>query len=323
MNSGLKLRLDARAAARDVRGHDQHGVLERHRAALAVGQAAVVHHLQQRVEHVRVGLLDLVEQHDRVGPAAHRLGQLAALLVADVAGRRADQPRDRVLLHVLGHVDPDHRVLGVEHELGERPRQLGLADAGRAEEQERADRPVGVLEPGARAPQRRRHRLDRLVLADHPPVQALLHVHELLDLALHQARDRDAGPLGDDLGDVLGVDHVLEELRRSAASASSASADSAASQLLLELGDRAVLELGRAAEIGLALGALELGLAPARASPGARRRRRRSPSRAATRRASRPSARAPRRACARAARAARPCRGRRRRPATAARSRAA
>ena len=229
MNSGLNVRLDAGPAARDVRGHDQHGVLERHGAALAVGQAAVVHHLQQRVEHVRVGLLDLVEQHHRVGPAADRLGQLAALLVADVAGGRADQPRDRVLLHVLGHVDPDHRVLGVEHELGQRPRELGLADAGRAEEQERADRPVGVLEAGARAAQRARHRADRLVLADHPLVQPLLHVHELLDLALHQAGDRDAGPLGDDLGDVLGVDHVLEEPGPGPpAAATSCSADSAA-----------------------------------------------------------------------------------------------
>ena len=32
------------------------------------------------------------------GPAAHRLGELAALVVADVAGRRADQPGHRVLL---------------------------------------------------------------------------------------------------------------------------------------------------------------------------------------------------------------------------------
>jgi hypothetical protein len=38
---------------------------------------------------------------------------------------------------------------------------------------------------------------DRLGLADDALVQALLHVHELLDLALEQARHRDAGPLGD------------------------------------------------------------------------------------------------------------------------------
>ncbi len=34
---------------------------------LAVGEATVVEHLQQQGEHVGVGLLDLVEQHHRVG----------------------------------------------------------------------------------------------------------------------------------------------------------------------------------------------------------------------------------------------------------------
>ena len=56
--------------ARQVRRHDQHGVGEVHRAALAVGQPAVLQHLQQDVEDVGVGLLDLVEQHHGVGAAA-------------------------------------------------------------------------------------------------------------------------------------------------------------------------------------------------------------------------------------------------------------
>ena len=56
--------------------------------------------LEQDVEDIRVGLLDLVEQQHRVRLAAHGLGQLAALVVADVAG--ASQPDgDRMLLHVL------------------------------------------------------------------------------------------------------------------------------------------------------------------------------------------------------------------------------
>ena len=128
------------------------------------------------------------------GPPPHRLGQLAALVVADVAGRRADQPRDRVPLLVLAHVEPHHRVLVVEHELGERAGELGLADARRAEEDERADRPVRVLQPGARAAQRVRDRRHGLVLADDAPVQPLLHVDQLLGLALEQAVDRDARP---------------------------------------------------------------------------------------------------------------------------------
>ena len=62
-----------------VAGHDQHGVLEVHGAALPVGEPAVVEHLEQDVEHVRVRLLDLVQQHDRVGPPPDGLGELARL----------------------------------------------------------------------------------------------------------------------------------------------------------------------------------------------------------------------------------------------------
>ena len=216
-------------------------LLEVDRAALAVGQPPVVHHLQQHVEDVGVGLLDLVEQDDRVRPAAHGLGQLAALVVADVAGRRADQAADGVLLHVLRHVDAHHRVLRVEHELGQRAGQLGLADAGGAEEEEVADRAVGVAEPGARAAQGVGDRGDRLVLADDALVQALLHVHELGDLALEQAGDRDARPASDDLGDVLGVDLLLEEARGAGLDLLGLL------ELALELGDLAVAQLRRRA----------------------------------------------------------------------------
>ena len=134
--------------AAQVRGHDDDGVAEVDRAALAVGQPPVVEQLQQHVQHFRVRLLDLVEQHHGVGPAPHRLGQLSGLVVADVARGRADHARDGVLLLVLGHVDAHHRMVVVEQELGQRPRQLGLADAGRPEEDEAAERPL--RDPAAR-----------------------------------------------------------------------------------------------------------------------------------------------------------------------------
>jgi len=41
-----------------------------------------------------------------------------------------------VALHELAHVDLDQCVFAAEHELGERLGQLGLADAGRAQEDE-------------------------------------------------------------------------------------------------------------------------------------------------------------------------------------------
>ena len=115
-----------------------------------------------------------------------------------------------MLFLVLGHVDAHHRLLVVEQEFGEGAGQLGLADAGRTEEQEAAERAVGILQPGARAADRVRDGVDGLVLADDALVQPLLHVNQLLDLALHQPADRNVRPLADDLGDVLLVDLLLE-----------------------------------------------------------------------------------------------------------------
>jgi len=96
-------------------------------AALGIGQVAVLEDLEEDVEDVRVRLLDLVEHHHRIALAAHRLGQLPSLVVADVTGGSTDQARDVVALHELAHVDLHHRVLGAEHELGQGARQVGLA----------------------------------------------------------------------------------------------------------------------------------------------------------------------------------------------------
>src|SRR5919199_296896 len=114
----------------EVRRHDDDGVLEVDLAALAVGQATVLQDLQQRVEDVGVSLLDLVDEDPRERLAPHLPGELAALLVPDVAGGRAEQPRDRVLLGELAHVELDERVLLTEEELRQRLGQLGLPDAG-------------------------------------------------------------------------------------------------------------------------------------------------------------------------------------------------
>ena len=216
MNSGLNaartaaITCSSRAARPEVGRQDQDGVAEVDRAALPVGQPALVEHLQQHVEHVRVRLLDLVEQHHRVRPPAHRLGQLTALVVADVAGRRADQPGHRVLLAVLAHVDADHRALVVEQEVRQRLGQLGLADAGRAEEQERAGRPVRVGDAGPAAAHRVGHRLHGLLLADDALAQLVFHPQQLGGLALEHPAGRNAGPRRHHVGDVVGTDLLLE-----------------------------------------------------------------------------------------------------------------
>ena len=197
--------------AADVRGHHDDGVLEIDRMALVVAQAAVVEHLQEDVEDVAMGLLDLVQEDDGVGPPADGLGQHAALFVADIARRGADQAAHGVPLHELAHVQADHGVLVVEHRLRQGLAQLGLAHAGGAEENERADGPIGVLQAGAVAADGVGHRLDGLVLVDHPLMDAIFHHQQLRPLGLHHAADGNAGPGADDLGDFLRADLLPQQ----------------------------------------------------------------------------------------------------------------
>ena len=98
-------------------------------------------------------------------------------------------------------------------------------------------------------------------------VQALLHVDQLLGLALEQPADGDARPARDDLGDVVGVDLLLEEHRARRRPSRSSLARLVLGELLLELGDLAVAQLGGALEVGVALGALGLQCAPPRGAP--------------------------------------------------------
>ncbi len=168
---------------------------------------AFVQHLEQNVEDVRVRFLDFIQQDHGVGLPPHRLGQRSRVLIADVARRGADQPRDGELLHVLRHVDPDEgRGIGKE-ELGQRSGQLGLSDPGRAGEDEGANGTVRILESGPRTADGPGHRLDGLILADDRAVQLVFHPHEPGGLGFLQPGDGNAGPAGDDEGDGLLVDH--------------------------------------------------------------------------------------------------------------------
>ncbi len=201
-------RVDQELAAQIRREHED-GVAEVDRSTLPVGEPAVVEHLQQHIEHFRMRLLDLVEEGDhRIGAPPHGLRQLTALLIADIARRRADETGDGELLPVLAHVDAHHRLLVVEQERGERFGQLGLADAGRPQEQERTGGAVGIGDACAGASHSIRHRFHRRLLPDQPPAEFALEVQQLLGLTLGEPVDGDARPGRDDGRDVV-AGHLL------------------------------------------------------------------------------------------------------------------
>ena len=152
-----------------------------------------------------------------------------------------------MLLHVLRHVDARHRVLVVEQVGGERLGKLGLADAGGAEEHERADRPVGVLETGTGASHGLGDGLHRLALADDALADLVLHAQQLLALALQHLVDRNAGPARHDLRDVVGRHGLLDHR------ALAVFARLRLLELLLQLRNVSISQFAGALELALAL----------------------------------------------------------------------
>mmetsp|Transcript_9085 Transcript_9085/g.20637 ORF Transcript_9085/g.20637 Transcript_9085/m.20637 type:complete len:500 (-) Transcript_9085:46-1545(-) len=189
----------------EVARHDHHAVGKVRHDALRVRQQAVVEHLEEHVQHVDVRLLNLIEQQHAVRPAADRVGEQSTLVVAKVARRRADEARDRVLLHVLGHVE-SHEVRrpgGLEQRVRERLGELRLAHAGRSEEHERGNwagargRDVHAI-----ALDRLRDRHDGMMLPDDEAVQLIVKREQLLLLVGIQLVGGDSRPPRNHLSDV-------------------------------------------------------------------------------------------------------------------------
>ena len=192
----------------DVRSHDQYGVLKIYSAPLGISDPAVVKHLKQYIEHIRVGFLHLVKQHHRIGLPSDGLRKLPSLLIANIAGRRSNQAGYGIFFHIFAHVDTHHIVFVVEQSRCQGFGQFRLAHAGGAQEQERADGLARILDPRLGADDGLADLGDALVLADHSPVQFLVQMQGFVALALRQLGHRDAGPPGDDLGDLL-IGHFL------------------------------------------------------------------------------------------------------------------
>src|SRR6266487_856164 len=151
-------------------------------------------------------LLHLVEQNDAVRATTYLLGQLPTFVVADVTRRTTEQTRDGMRLHILRHVEADHVVLATEQFSGQRLRQFSFTNTGRSQEQEGTNRAFWIFQTGTRATNGTRHGVDRLVLTDDALAQILFQVTQVLALAFQHLADGYAGPVLDDVSDMLGCD---------------------------------------------------------------------------------------------------------------------
>jgi hypothetical protein len=120
-----------------------------------------------------MGLLDLIEQQYAVWMLGDGFREQSALIESDVARRRADEPGNRVPLHILGHVEANQLDT---HRHCELSRDLGLANPRGTGEQERADRSAFVAQARAGHLDGGRQRTDRAVLTEDHELQIALEM---------------------------------------------------------------------------------------------------------------------------------------------------
>ena len=89
------------------------------RYAFPILENSLVEDLIEEVDHVRMGLLDLVEQDRAPWPAAHRFREHAAFPITDITRRRAFQCGHGMGLLKFGHVEGDEIPLASIKRLGQ------------------------------------------------------------------------------------------------------------------------------------------------------------------------------------------------------------
>ena len=137
----------------------------------------MVHHLQQHIEQIRVRFFNLVEQQNTMRVLVNAIGQQAALVIADIAGRRAKQARYGMTLHIFRHIKAQQFY---SHSGSQLPRHFGFADTGRAGEQIAANRLFSFAQTGTRQFYGSSQRSNRFVLPEHHTLQRDIEAFQLL-----------------------------------------------------------------------------------------------------------------------------------------------
>ena len=155
-------------------------------------------------------LLNLVEKNDGVGVTPHLFGELTTFFIPHVTGRGSNEAADGELLHVFAHVDANQRLFRIKHEPCEYLRQLRFTNTGWAEENERANGLVGVLQSRPVTLDGARYTDDGILLANDLSLQIIVHAGEASRLLLSNALHGDTRHHTNDVAHVInGNGHPL------------------------------------------------------------------------------------------------------------------
>src|SRR5688572_249840 len=117
-----------------------------------------------------------------------------------------------MLLHVLGHIESNQRLLSAKEEFRQPPRDLGLANTSRAKEQEATHRPTGSLKSSPATANGAGERSDRFVLADDALVKFLLDPQQFLLFIFLDRGDSYARPSRNHFFNILASDNSCRRI---------------------------------------------------------------------------------------------------------------
>ena len=158
-------------------------------ATVVVRQRAVVHHLQQQVEHFRVRLFHFVEQQHAVRVLSDGFREQTALVEAHIARGRADEARYRVAFHVFAHVEAQQFHAKRNGQLA---RHFCLAHARGASKQEGTHRLAVIAQARTRQLDGGGKRVDGRVLPEDDKLQIPLEVLQYLAIRRRHLLRRNA-----------------------------------------------------------------------------------------------------------------------------------
>ena len=154
--------------------------------------------------HVGVGFFDFIQKQHTEGLLVYRLGEQAALLEADIAGRCADEAGHGVAFHVFGHIETLQRHAQNEGELAG---DFGFAHAGGAGKQEATDGLFRRTQAGAGHLDGGSQCFDGSILAEHHVFQVALQMTQHFFIVFGNSLLGNAGDFGHHFFNLRGFNH--------------------------------------------------------------------------------------------------------------------
>ena len=131
----------------EIGSHNDNRVFEIDHSTFVIGKPTVIQNLEKRIEDIRMGFFNLIEEDYGIRSPAHGFGELTALIIAHIPRRRTHQSGNTVALLIFAHIYSGEVILIIKEKLGKCLCKLGFTNPCSPKEEEGADRSFLITKP--------------------------------------------------------------------------------------------------------------------------------------------------------------------------------